>query len=953
MHAHRSSDYSSYFKETDYGPHAFRDGATKTHPFVNYPLRSQDTLDSSFGPLVDIGQESKHGTNYSWATGGKIYNQDNIKHIRFENKKRIDQTADEQNSAWAERTLKGFAEKDSDNQPFLLAVGFVRPHTPLIVPQKYFNQHPLNNITLPPGFLEGDRNDTFLHNFRNVSSSILPLLIRSYSSKEDAIKRYLQAYLASVTAVDDLIGPILDAIDKSHLKDNTIIVLLSDNGFITGQKEVIGKNVLWQDSTRVPLIIRAPGVTKAGIKNDHPVSLIDLFPTLLDLCNVTINTCIGLSGTQLEGFSLKPFLNGSLQDWRGPDTAFSIIPSQSDSHFAYSLRSKEFRYIYYDGERNDEELYDVSADPHEWTNLAGKSKYKTTLKSFRQQLKVFLSKSGTNGCQCNDFNSTFCSALTQSTTVQLKKAFCQKEEYLNKCQATCQSCCGDSSRNIYLGYHMIQNYYPRNRKPGCFDDPSFLFWSQGQQNSCQHIYRSEEKDSICKRSVVKTACPAACRSCCGDISGTFKMDGVETSCARISILDGACNSDITKSLCPLTCGQCKDDSTFCTDDPLAVVRYKGKNLDCPNIRKHKKKITICKDIGSARSFCPATCSLCCGDQTGTTLVNNIERNCNMANKSREIKKKYCKKKSFKSLCPRTCGKCCEDTSSSRLVDDTIMNCNEISQSMNVINHCKNSEIKRMCPFTCGKCYAEYSGFKYSIRCDDKIGIFKMDGVETSCARINILDGACDSEITKSLCPLTCGQCKDDSTFCTDDPLAVVRYKGKNLDCPNIRKHKKKITICKDIGSARSFCPATCSLCCGDQTGTTLVNNIERNCNMANKSREIKKKYCKKKSFKSLCPRTCGKCCEDTSSSRLVDDTIMNCNEISQSMNVINHCKNSEIKRMCPFTCGKCSGDYSGFKNVIPGKYTNCSNIASSANKDVFCSWPKIKKFCPATCRVCL
>ena len=107
-------------------------------------------------------------------------------------------------------------------------------------------------------------------------------------TKEEALKRFTQAYLACVTAVDDNIGQVVNAIDNSKFKDNTIIVFVSDHGWTLGEKDHIYKNSPWEESTRVPLTIRAPGLTKPNSKVNHPVSLVDVYPTLLDLSLIHI-----------------------------------------------------------------------------------------------------------------------------------------------------------------------------------------------------------------------------------------------------------------------------------------------------------------------------------------------------------------------------------------------------------------------------------------------------------------------------------------------------------------------------------------------------------------------------------------------------------------------------------------------------------------------------------------
>ena len=166
---------------------------------------------------------------------------------------------------------------------------------------------------------------------------------------------------------------MVNAIDNSKFKDNTIIVFVSDHGWTLGEKDHIYKNSPWEESTRVPLTIRAPGLTKPNTQVNHPVSLIDVYPTLLELAGLDNNTIKNDKGKSLDGFSLKPFLeNPNTKKWEGPDGALSVVYSSdlnenTPSNHHYSLRTKDWRYIIYDSGK--EELYHNAIDPKEWNNL--------------------------------------------------------------------------------------------------------------------------------------------------------------------------------------------------------------------------------------------------------------------------------------------------------------------------------------------------------------------------------------------------------------------------------------------------------------------------------------------------------------------------------------------------------------------------------------------------------
>ena len=243
--------------------------------------------------------------------------------------------------------------------------------------------------------LEGDAIDTFLLDSRGGNDrgrKIFNSLVASYETKELALKHFIQAYLACVASVDDLIGLILDTLEKTELSENTIVVFTSDHGWGNGPKDYVYKNALWEESTRVPLIIKVPELTQGGIECNHPVSLIDLYPTLLELCSLSADNRISETGYRLDGFSLVPFIQTpNTLEWTGPNSALTVIHKWKEKdplNQSYSLRSKDWRYIRYHSGK--EELYDKTEDVFEWTNLAYKTEYKDQIIKFRKELDARL-----------------------------------------------------------------------------------------------------------------------------------------------------------------------------------------------------------------------------------------------------------------------------------------------------------------------------------------------------------------------------------------------------------------------------------------------------------------------------------------------------------------------------------------------------------------------------------
>ncbi len=257
---------------------------------------------------------------------------------------------DVKSADWAAEQLARRREK-----PFLLAVGFWRPHVPMYAPKKWFDLHPLDKVRLPET-LASDRDDISRYALDLTHPMLAPS--QAWFVEHHQWRKAVQAYLASSTFVDHCVGRVLDALDATGHADDTIVVLFSDHGWHLGEKQRWAKRSLWEDSTRVPLIVVAPGWA-AGRVSQRPVGLIDIFPTLLDLCSLPADAAH-------EGQSLKPLLKDPQAAWERP----AITTFGPNNH---AVRSTHFRYIRYaDG---SQELYDHRRDPNEWRNLAGDAQY--------------------------------------------------------------------------------------------------------------------------------------------------------------------------------------------------------------------------------------------------------------------------------------------------------------------------------------------------------------------------------------------------------------------------------------------------------------------------------------------------------------------------------------------------------------------------------------------------
>ncbi|MBK5294048.1 MAG: sulfatase [Acidobacteriia bacterium] len=235
-------------------------------------------------------------------------------------------------------------------KPFFLAVGLWHPHIPMFSPRQYYDLYPESKVKLPE-IRADDLND-------------IPAVGREFAAfrrseherivKEGKWKDAVRSYLAAISFADAMVGALVRTVEQSAYGSNTVLVFWSDNGWHLGEKQHWHKSTLWQRSTHVPLIISAPGMRGAGKARNQPVNLLDLYPTLVELC--------GLPGPKdLDGESLAPLLRDPAA--RRNPTVSTYLPNN------HAVRNERWRYIRYsDG---GEELYDCVKDPNEFTNLAG------------------------------------------------------------------------------------------------------------------------------------------------------------------------------------------------------------------------------------------------------------------------------------------------------------------------------------------------------------------------------------------------------------------------------------------------------------------------------------------------------------------------------------------------------------------------------------------------------
>ena len=250
--------------------------------------------------------------------------------------------------------------EEKKGEPFFVAAGFFRPHTPFVAPKKYFDMYPLETLRLPYA-PEDDREDipaaAFAHNCP----------IPHYGLDEVTCLKAMQAYYACVSFIDAQVGRMLDALERLKLTDNTIVVFWSDHGYHLGEHNGIWqKRTLFEQGAKAPLIIRNPNAEGKGQPCRRIVEFVDIYPTLTELAGLP-------TPKQVEGRSLKKLLDNPLTKWNGTAITQVLRPADGrlrDPVMGRSIRTERWRYSEWGEGRFGEELYDHFADPMEFNNLA-------------------------------------------------------------------------------------------------------------------------------------------------------------------------------------------------------------------------------------------------------------------------------------------------------------------------------------------------------------------------------------------------------------------------------------------------------------------------------------------------------------------------------------------------------------------------------------------------------
>ncbi len=247
--------------------------------------------------------------------------------------------------------------QSSHDRPFFLALGLYRPHCPWTAPRRFFDEYNKSRLPRPPGRIRDDLDDArpMGIEFAQVGDRLKKI------NDQKAYRDFLHGYLASVTFADWNVGRILDALWASPHAEDTIVVLWSDHGYHFGEKDHIGKATLWEQATRSLVMMRVPGYSADSERCEKPISLVDIYPTLVALCDLEEPP------QRLDGVDLSPLLKKpARKKWKRP-----VVMAHGPGSVA--VRDEQYRYIRYaDG---TEELFDHATDRYEFFNLADLAAY--------------------------------------------------------------------------------------------------------------------------------------------------------------------------------------------------------------------------------------------------------------------------------------------------------------------------------------------------------------------------------------------------------------------------------------------------------------------------------------------------------------------------------------------------------------------------------------------------
>jgi iduronate 2-sulfatase len=286
------------------------------------------------------------------------------------NAKAYEWTADVKSASQAVGLLKQFAQSGT---PFFLAVGFYKPHVPLVAPKRFFDLYPPEKMPLPEDFVATPTADDSVP--RYALRYNLDLFYEERPTPERA-RAAIAAYYACITFMDEQLGRVLDELERLGLRDNTVVVLWGDHGWHLGEKGMWAKGTLFDVSARAPLIVVDPRKKTTGQACPRTVEFVDIYPTLVELCRLA-------TPPGLEGKSLAPLLDNPKATWDKP--AYTVVARED--WLGRSVRTERWSYTEWDYGRRGVELYDLEADPRESKNLANDPEHATVVAGLKELLQ--------------------------------------------------------------------------------------------------------------------------------------------------------------------------------------------------------------------------------------------------------------------------------------------------------------------------------------------------------------------------------------------------------------------------------------------------------------------------------------------------------------------------------------------------------------------------------------
>ena len=321
----------------------------------------------AFDEFARARRYNKDGVDKKYVTSAKAGAINGVVKPEFKQKKaklswgptkdKFEKTVDFAVADWARKQL----QRDFD-KPFFMSVGFIKPHLPWFVPKEFFDMYDINKIDdliIKEDDLADITNAQGKQKFKATAEY-------KWIKKHNLSKEATRAYLANVSYVDKCLGIVMDALEKSGHADNTIIVIWGDHGWHLGEKQRYLKNTLWSEAVKPPFFVKLPGMKKTII-SDKPVSLLDLYPTLISLANLP-------KKDNLDGHDFSKLLKNPSSNWEYPGITVSADGT--------SVLTEKLHYIQYLS--GEEELYDIVNDPHEWNNLIKDSSYQKEIKELKK-----------------------------------------------------------------------------------------------------------------------------------------------------------------------------------------------------------------------------------------------------------------------------------------------------------------------------------------------------------------------------------------------------------------------------------------------------------------------------------------------------------------------------------------------------------------------------------------